>query len=180
MSGTYYHFRIRADDSVRLEREATFLTNSSRGQKSLSASSAKENNGKRKESIATGSEDTAGRPEPVRKTSTVSFKDVPVPDFQLVSTVSFIDVPDDTATAEVPMRDTGVTEANIRLTTDSSLPTASSFNTDDDSLSCQEFNASEIDELRKSSFGDGWFLKSKKHLTKTEKKLRREQAMQTK
>ena len=89
-----------------------------------------------------------------------------------ISTVSFKDVPD------VKMRDISNTEAQYRLTAGSSNST--SFSADEDSLSCQEFNDAEIEEIRrmKENHDVTWANKSQRKLTKTEKKLKKEQAMQ--
>ena len=112
-------------------------------------------------SIATSQEESV--PELHRKISTVSFKDVPE------------------AIDEVKMRDTSYENAQVRLTTGSSLSTSTSLSTDDDSLGCHEFNEAEIDEILKNeNFLKDIESKSKRQLTKTEKKLRREQAMQRK
>lgn len=116
---------------------------------------------KRKIHIAVSQEENTGIPELERKTSLVSFKGVPE------------------GNHEVKMRDVSNADVNSRLTIGSTLSTT--LSTDDDSLSCHEFNEDEITDMRKNkaNYGDT-FTKSRRQLTKTEKKLRREQAMQRK
>ena len=81
------------------------------------------------------------------------------------------------------MRNTSHENAQARLTTGSAISTYStSLSTDEDSLSCHEFNEAEITEIlkNKENLKDTLFTKSRRHLTKTEKKLKREQALQRK
>ena len=119
---------------------------------------------KSKVPIQISQEENTTAPDLQRKTSLVSFKDVPEDNH------------------EVKMRDVSHADANVRLTTGSTLSTTLSTDDDSHSHGCHEFNEAEKDEIRKNkaNYDDHWFHKSRRHLTKTEKKLRREQAMQRK
>ena len=141
---------------MRLERDASRLT-SVRSEKSLSSSA--ESGGKsakRKISIALSKEENTSVPDLQRKISVVSFKGVPEDNHNVM------------------MRSVSHADAQSRLTTGLST----SLSTDDDTVSCQEFDEGEMEEIRKMD--SDVFTKSKKKLTKTEKKLRKEQAMQRK
>ena len=144
---------IRIQDSVRLEKDASRLT-SVPSEKSFSSSTGSGGkSAKRKISIATSQEKTSV-PDLQRKISVVSFKGVPEDNHNVM------------------MRSVSHADAQSRLTTGLSL------STDDDSVGCQQFDEAEMDEIREMD--NGVFTKSKKQLTKTEKKLRKEQAMQRK
>lgn len=108
-------------------------------------------------SIAISQEEKTGVPDLQRKTSVVSFKGVPEDNH------------------DVMMRSVSHGDAQSRLTSGFST----SLSTDDDPPSCQEFDSEEMEEIRQMNH-EKVMKKSKKQLTKTEKKLRKEQAMQRK
>ena len=146
---------IRIQDSVRLEKDASRLT-SVPSEKSFSSSTGSGGkSAKRKISIATSQEKTSV-PDLQRKISVVSFKGVPEDNHNVM------------------MRSVSQADVQSRMTTGLST----SLSTDDDTVSCQDFNEAEMDEIRKMNIEV--LTKSKRQLTKTEKKLRKEQAMQRK